>query len=318
MSEKPLVIYISSRLDKLLADSIAQIAPGSRIVRPDDLAAHPELIEEIDIVYGNLKPEFFPRARRLQWLHTTAAGAGWTQRPEVLSHPAIITNSRIHAVQITEHLFGMLLMLVRRLHTATLNQARHVWQPPELEQLRSLPGRTLCILGVGVIGRRCAAVGRVLGMRVIGVRRRAEPVEHVEAMYGLDRLADALAQADVVMSLLPGTRESAGLMGRAQFALMPRGSLFLNAGRGSTVDTAALIEALRSGQLGGAGLDVTDPEPLPADSPLWDMPDVIITPHYAGNTADYFDQTDRIFLENLRRLIAHAPLDMVVDKHAGY
>jgi len=313
-----LTVLLMSRHAEDFPQSIVRVAPTARVCTRRDLDADQSLIERVDIVYGRLRAELFARARRLKWIHTTAAGADWSQRPEVVAYPCLVTNSRIHAVQISEHLFGMLLMLTHRLGWAYARQLEHVWDSPGLKDVRTLPGRTLCILGLGTIGRRCAELGAAHEMRVIGVKRHPEPVPHVQRVLGPDRLNEALGQAEVVMNLLPGTRQTEKLIGPQQFQAMADGALFLNAGRGKTVDTDAMIEALRSGRLAGAGLDVVDPEPLPPQHPLWDMPNVIITAHYSGLVDDYFEQTEALFLDNLRRFLAGEPLVGLVDKQAGY
>ncbi len=318
MTRKELTILITARHGDDLIERVRRLAGDVRILGRGDLEKEPSLIGQVEIIYGGIKPEDFPRAARLKWLQSTGAGAGWTQRPEVLHHPAVITNARIHAEQISEHLFGMLLMLTRRLHEAYRNQLERLWQPPKGGEVLGLSGRTLCVLGLGAIGQRCTALGAAFGMRVIGVRRRPRPTEHVQRVFGPDELEQALRQGQAVMSLLPGTSATEKIIGRRQFAAMPGGAMFFNAGRGSTVDTEALVEALAGGKLAGAGLDVVDPEPLPAEHPLWGMPNVIISAHYSGGIADYHRRTERVFLDNLARYLAGLPLESVVDKQEGY
>lgn len=318
MNKECPVIFISVSTGTDIVDKVKTICPQAKVLRADDLSHRPELIGEIEIVYGRLDPALFPKAKSLQWVHSTSAGVEWAQRPEVVSHPAVITNSRIHAAHVSEHAFGLLLMLVRRLSQMVLNQREHLWKGPAEEPV-SLAGRTLCILGLGVIGRQCARLGKAFGMRVIGVRRRVTAASHdVDEMLPPEKLDEALAKSDVVINLLPGSSHLAGIIGRRQFEVMRPGCLFINVGRGVTVDTAAMVEALRAGRLGGAGLDVTDPEPLPKDHPLWDMPNVVITPHYAGNVHNYFELTDQVFLKNLRHFLAGQPLESVIDKQMGY
>jgi phosphoglycerate dehydrogenase-like enzyme len=311
------VILITAATETDVAQQVRRLAPGAKVFGPDELQRQPEIFEQADIIYGRLDPELFPRAGRLKWLQATSAGVEWTQRAEVLAHPAVITNARVHAGQVSEQAFGLLLMLIRRLHQAVLQQQRRQWATPP-GALLSLDGRTLCILGLGVIGRQCARLGKALGMRVIGLRRSQGSIPDVDQVLPPEELHQALGQADVVINLLPGARQMAGFLGRREFEAMREGAMLINVGRGVTVDTAALLEALESGRLGGAGLDVIDPEPLPADHPLWGHPNVIITAHYAGNVGDYFRLTDRVFLENLERFLAGQPLNYVVDKRLGY
>ena len=181
-----------------------------------------------------------------------------------------------------------------------------------------LAGKTLCVVGLGTIGRRCAELGAAFGMRVIGVRRSPQPTPPAEAVYGPADLCAALARCNVVMVVLPGTADTTALIGPRELAALPPGAYLLNAGRGKTADTDALVEALASGRLGGAGLDVVDPEPLPADHPLWGMPNVLITPHISGLHRTYVQEARDAFLDNLKRFLASQPLVGLVDKVLGY
>ena len=302
-----------------LIEQVRAIAPDALIVTSEDLKTDPSLIGRIEIVLGSLDHNLFPQAHSLRWLQTTGAGMEWAQHPEIMSHPVILTNAHIHAVQISEHLFGMLLMLTRRLHSAYGQQLERVWQRDTLlSELQVIAGKTLCVVGLGSIGRRCAMLGKAHEMRVIGVRNHPQATPYVERVYGPDKIREALSQAHVVMVVLPSTPHTGNLIGHQEFAAMPKGILFLNAGRGQTVDTDALLEALGNGTVKGAGLDVTDPEPLPPNHPLWEMPDVIITPHTSGWFSHNRESATRIFLDNLRRYVKDEPLQFVVDKNRGY
>jgi len=304
------------RSDDALRQEVERIAPGSRTFTRDDLDADEGLLDRVDVLYGWGVHNLLARAKRARWCQTVSAGVGWIQQPEIVRHPAVVTNVHIYDECIAEHLFGLLLVLIRRLDAAVRNQAAHEWK--RVGEVDVLKGRTAVVVGCGSIGSRCAELAAAFGMNVLGVRRTAGPVPHVEAVFGVDRLLDALARADVVFDLLPGTNETRHLLGARELAALPHGALLLNAGRGTTVDTDALVEALKSGQLGGAGLDVTDPEPLPPDHPLWDAPNVVITPHYSGAAAGNSRQADEVFLENLRRFVADEPLINVADKERGY
>ncbi|MHB9130525.1 MAG: D-2-hydroxyacid dehydrogenase [Armatimonadota bacterium] len=318
MSGAPLTILILPQPLPSLIEEIHRIAPHARVITRKDFQQDPTLLEQVDIIYGMLDPELFPRAARLKWLQTDFAGMEWANHPAVQAHPAILTNARIHAAAISEHLFGLLLMLTRLLTTAYRGQLQHEWERSMMGQVDMLCGKTLCILGLGVIGRRCAALGKAFGMRVIGIRRHPQPEPDVEMVYGDEQFHEALAQADVVMNLLPNTPHTHKVIGVAEFAAMRPGAYFLNAGRGQTVDTDALVAALQSGHLRGAGLDVVDPEPLPPDHPLWDLPNVVITAHYGGAFPQYAEAAARIFLDNLHRFLAGESLQFVVDKAQGY
>jgi phosphoglycerate dehydrogenase-like enzyme len=172
---------------------------------------------------------------------------------------------------------------------------------------------------VGAIGEYTAKIAHALGMRVIGVRRDADSdVPGIETMYSNDELLDVLPQADVVVLTIPLTSETEGLIDEQALRVMKPSAYLINIGRGGTVDEPALIRALQEGRLAGAGLDVFAEEPLPADSPLWTMENVIITPHSAGATPHYHERAMGIFLDNLRRYVAGEELQNVVDKRRGY
>jgi phosphoglycerate dehydrogenase-like enzyme len=312
-------ILIPDGREDAFVGRVREIIPDARLLTRSQLKAQPQLLDEIDIAYGHMSVEDFARAGRLRWMQSTSAGAGWVQDPRVREREVIVTNSHIHAEQISEHLMGMLLMLTHKLGDARLIQQQGIWKSPDgVGSIMPLSGRRLCVLGLGVIGGACAKLGRAFGMTVVGVRRRPGPDPNCEKVYGPDELADALRGADVLMNLLPGTAETRGMIGADQLAMLADGAIVLNAGRGFTIDTDALLTGLTNGKLGGAGLDVTDPEPLPSGHPLWTTPGVIITAHYSGVVADYAARTDELFLENLARFRDGQPLRDVVDPDRGY
>jgi len=302
-----------------LIQQVHTIAAHAYIVTNEDLKTDPSLIGRIEIVFGSLDRNLFAQAHRLKWLQATGAGMDWAEYPEIMSHPVILTNVHIHAVQISEHLFAMLLMLTRALHSASRQQLERVWQRDRLlSELETIAGKTLCVVGLGSIGRRCAMLGKAHEMRVIGVRNHPQATPYVQRVYGPGKIREALSQADVVIVVLPSTPHTGKLIGHREFAAMPKGVFFLNAGRGQTVDTDALVEALGNGTVKGAGLDVVDPEPLPSNHPLWKMSNVIITPHISGWFSRYQESATHIFLDNLRRYVKDEPLHFVVDKNRGY
>jgi phosphoglycerate dehydrogenase-like enzyme len=283
-------------------------------------------MEGVEVCYGVLPAPLWSRAASLRWLQSPAAGVdGLLRGAKEQGKRALITNMHIHSESVSEHLWGMALMLTRNLHGAAAAQARGEWDHESLTRsLASLAGHTLCVAGLGTIGRRCAAIGRAFGMRVIGIRRGAgapsavaAPAAEADEIVGPDGRRDAFSRSRLVMAVLPGTEETRGFIGREELAVM-RGAFLLNAGRGNAVDTEALVEALREGRVRGAGLDVTDPEPLPAGHPLWGMPNVIITPHYAGTHPGYSARAFTVFLENLGRFLRGETLLNVVDEERGY
>jgi phosphoglycerate dehydrogenase-like enzyme len=213
----------------------------------------------------------------------------------------------------------MLLAFARRLPFAFRAQSRRQWRAPEGDNTFELAGQTVLIVGVGAIGERTAELCRALGMRVLGVRRSPENgVSGVEHMFAPADLLEALPEADFVVLTVPLTEETRGLIGPEELRTMQPSAYLINIGRGGTVQTDALVQALQAGQIAGAGLDVTDPEPLPEDSPLWDMPNVIITAHYSGSTPKYDERAMQIFKDNLRRYLAGEELQNQVDIELGY
>jgi phosphoglycerate dehydrogenase-like enzyme len=212
----------------------------------------------------------------------------------------------------------LMLALTRELPTVFTQQREARWDSAAFRELPTLAGRTLGILGVGAIGKRVAQLGAAFGMRVIGLRRGAAPVPFVDKMLGPEQLPELLSQAHYVVNVLPSTAQTHGLIGAAQLATMRRDAVIINVGRGKTIDTDALVNALREGRIAGAGLDVTEPEPLPAEHPLWKLPNVIITPHYSGGRAGYVDAVLDVFVDNVSRYREQRALRNVVDLHAGY
>lgn len=300
--------------------AIQETSPRLEILTDDDLKRDPARLEEIEILYGGLGREDLERATRLAWWQTTGAGVNGMLTPELIARPVRITNaSGIHAEPITEHFFGMLLALTRRLPTAWEGQRAGRWdRGPIWGRETMLAGKTLGLLGVGAIGSYAARVGAAFGMRPIALRRNPAPVAYVERVYGRYELEPFLGASDVVFNSLPLTRQTERILDARALSWAKPGAIIANVGRGATIDTDALVAALAEGRLGGALLDVTEPEPLPEGHPLWSMENVLITPHYSGAHPGYAERAARIFVENLKRYLDGAPLLNEVDKEAGY
>ena len=313
------VILVTAALTEEQSARLRAAARGARIVAETDLSSDPGLAAQVEICYPSMPAALWQSAGRLKWLQSDMAGVETVLRAAgSAGHAAVITNVHIHGVTIAEHLWGMALMLTRNFGRAVRLQAAGVWNRDAVtEGLSSLEGRTLCVVGLGAIGERCAAIGRAFGMRVIGIRRRPAPSPWADEVVGPASRKDAFSRSRVIMIALPDTPGTRGFIGREELASMS-GAYLLNAGRGSSVDTDALVEALRSGTVRGAGLDVTDPEPLPGGHPLWAMENVVITPHYAGAHPGYAEEAFDVFLDNLGRWMRGEPLRNVVDRAAGY
>jgi phosphoglycerate dehydrogenase-like enzyme len=306
-------------LPQAILERIRKLAPNHRILVTERQEEIEPILAEIEIAAVHFPPRLIVRAPRLRWYQQWGAGTDWLLRhPEVATLDFILTNaSGVHAIPISEHILAMMLAFTRQLPSAFRAQARHQWQQdvPAFE----LAGSTLVLVGVGAIGRRTAQIASALGMRVIGVRNDpTRSLPEVHKMVGADQLLDVLTEADFVVLTIPLTEATRHMLDEHTFQKMKPSAYIINIGRGGTIDESALVRALQSGAIAGAGLDVFDSEPLPAESPLWDMDNVIITAHYSGTTPLYNDRAFKIFLDNLERYVARQPLRNVVDKQKGY
>jgi phosphoglycerate dehydrogenase-like enzyme len=260
---------------------------------------------------------------RLRWVHATSAGAGEQVRkaelsPEALERVAITTSSGVHAVPLAEFAVLGLLAVAKELPRLVEDQRARAW--PEVHQpLRELSGQTLFLVGLGEIGREVARLGKALGMRTVGFRRtQGPPPEWVDEVHGPERLTELAGRADAMVVSLPMTEQTAGLVDRATIERLPAACIFVNVGRGGVVDEPALVDALRDRRIAGAVLDVFATEPLPADSPLWTLPNVLVTPHAAALSARENERITELFTDNLRRYLDSEPLRNVVEPGVYY
>jgi len=292
----------------------------------EEIAAFPgeqaaaDALKEAGIVIssGRFGEEALARCENLKLLYTFSAGVDRLPFESLKRRGIRVANaSGIHAEPISEYMMSMILHFHYGFRFCERRQAEHVWRhPPSVNpQLRA---RTLCVVGAGSIGQALGRLAKFFGMRVIGVKRHPQPLEYFDEVTGAGRLCDALRKADYVAIVTPLTEETYHLIGKAQLAAMKDGAVLINVSRGDTVDEPALIEALQSGRLGGAALDVFHAEPLPEDSPLWDMENVLITPHLAGQLPDYNRAALELFVHNLRAFRAGGPLPTGVDLDRQY
>jgi phosphoglycerate dehydrogenase-like enzyme len=259
----------------------------------------------------------------LRWVHATSAGAGELVRgagldPDALDRVVVTTSSGVHAVPLAEFAIGGLLAVAKDLPGLAAAQRDRSW--PEVRQpLRELRGQTLVLVGLGEIGREVARLGKALGMRTVGVRRgKGDPLPFTDEVHGADRLPELAGRADAMVVSLPLTGETAGLLDRATIERLPPGCIFVNVGRGGVVDEAALIDALRERRLAGAVLDVFATEPLPPGSPLWALPNVLVSPHGAALSEHENERIVELFVANLRRYLDGEPLVKVVEPGVWY
>lgn len=298
--------------------------PSHTFVHACDDARALEMVPDADVAFSSqIDRDHLQAARRLRWIHSPAAGVGGMLFREMIESPVVITNSRgMAADTMAEHVVAVTLALFRNLPLAVMRQSQRRWAQDEISARgnRRLAGASVLVVGLGAIGAAVAGRMSALGAHVIGIRRRtdAPPVRGVAELLSPDALLPALSRADVVVIAAPHTRETRGLVGRAELAAMKDDAVLVNVSRGRLVDETALAAALQAGQLGAAALDVFEREPLPADSPLWSLPNVLITPHTSGFRPDHWDAATGLFIENLRRFERGQPLLNLVDKRAGY
>jgi D-2-hydroxyacid dehydrogenase (NADP+) len=284
-----------------------------------DPGVRDQALGEADVTYGLPPLERLPEARQLRWMQLTSAGV-----PGELCAPArqqgltVINLAGLYGPTIAEHAIGLLLLLTRNFLTAQRNQQAHRWDRSVMNTVVDLHRRTLAIIGLGNIGRAVARLGRAFGMRVVGCRRTPTPTPDVDQVYPYTELPALLSEADAVVVAAPLTPLTNGLLGPEAFAALKKGAFYVNVSRGAIAQEAALLDALRTGQIAAAGLDVFAVEPLPTEHPLWDLPQVFISPHYSGETVNSSTLPAERFRRNLANWLASRPLEGLVDLEQGY
>jgi phosphoglycerate dehydrogenase-like enzyme len=290
----------------------------------DERADRDGLAEADAAFTWTLTPEMVAHAPRLRWVHSSAVAVGTLPLRALGERGVAVTNSRgIQSPAIAEHVIGSLLALARRLPLAVRRQDQRIWAQNEMIGGASpwvVQGRRMGIVGLGTIGQAVAVRAAALGMHVAAVRRRPEQgaTLGVSEVLGPAALPEMLASSDVVVLAAPWTTETDRVVGPREIDLMKPGAVVINVARGQLVDEAALADALRSGHLGGAALDVFSEEPLPDSSPFWSLPNVVVTPHTSGFRADHWDAVVDLFEEQIRRFEDGRPLLNPVDCTAGY
>ena len=280
--------------------------------------------------YGWPPREVFLAADRLRWLHLPATGVDMVNDiPELIESDVVVTNARgPHAPPMADHVFGMMLSLAHRLGEQQDDQRAHRWETAKYSRRQvELRGRTMGILALGDVGFQVAKRAPGFDMKVYAVDKHPDRAlqghggalpPQVSELWGLERLDEMLQLSDWFIVTAPLTSESRGMIDKRRLGLLKEGAYVVVISRGGIVDEDALIEGLRSGRIAGAGLDVTAVEPLPGDSPLWDMDNVVLSPHACSMTPEMFDGRKEIFKENLRRFLANEPFIYVCDKRAGF
>jgi phosphoglycerate dehydrogenase-like enzyme len=293
--------------------------PALTLVVAEDAAEAARAAPGAEAAFGTMSPALLKTAATLRWLQAPQAAppAGYYS-PELVAHPVVVTNFReIYNDHIGAHIMAFVLAFARGLHLYLPRQLAREWRPEAGEDggVVHLPGATALVVGVGGIGAETARLAEAFGMRVIGVdARRREAPPGVSKLDGPDALDSLLPHADFVILTVPHTPDTEGFMHRARFQRMKRSAFFINIGRGRTTRLDDLVAALRAGEIAGAALDVFEQEPLPADHPLWTLPNVLLTPHTAGHGPYLDERRFEVLLDNCRRFLAGEPLRNVVDK----
>jgi phosphoglycerate dehydrogenase-like enzyme len=296
--------------------------PDLRIVLAKDSEDLAQEIVDADVFYGFPNAELLQAANALRWIQSPSAGVNYLlDLPELVNSDIVLTNtSGAHGPSIGEHTFALLFALTRGIPQSVEAQSRRHWARAELYRTgREMRDLTMGIVGYGAIGRAVAQRAKGFEMNILAVDPHPDPsAPFVAATWGMDRLPELLAQSDVVVVAAPLTAESYHLLDAAALAQMKPDAYLIVVSRGGIVDENALFDALQSGRLAGAGLDVTEVEPLPEESPLWDAPNLVITPHIAGDSVEKERRCVEILRENLQRYASGETLVNVIDKQRGY
>ena len=331
-------LIVAPAIDADRVQRVHEIAPTIEVINCRDAAHALEAIRDADGFFGKLTPELLANAKQLRWVQSPTASLEHYLFPELIEHPCVLTNMRgLFSDVIADHVFGLVLCFARNLHTYVRRQVRSGWAPVGGEAERSgfscgpamvseidrrhqhLADCTMGVIGAGEIGREVLRRAASFGMRRLAVDPVCRSVPGViEEVWPTDRLNDLLAAADYVVIAAPHTPETTKLFRKTRFEAMKRSAVLINIGRGAIVDLADLTSALQRGVIAGAGLDVFETEPLPIEHPLWQMENVIITPHVAGASPRIAERHLATLLENVRRFAANEALLNVVDKRRWF
>jgi phosphoglycerate dehydrogenase-like enzyme len=290
----------------------------SRCTNRDELNSCLPDTEILVTLFNFPDTELIELAPRLRWIQALTAGVDFYPLAKIKEQNILLTCGRgIHKIYIAEYAIAAMINLARNFHLMFRNQLRNKWDRSIAQG--EINGQTVGILGLGSIGQEIARKAFVLGMRVIGLKNNPQPLERVERVYGPAEMEEVFKQSDYIINLLPNTPSTSGLIDKRFFTLMKRSACFINLGRGSTVNQADLIDALRANMFRALVSDVYEKEPLPEDHPLWQMENVILTPHVAGASAKYFERASKIIRHNLQVYASQSgEMINVVDLTRGY
>ncbi|MBT2688891.1 D-2-hydroxyacid dehydrogenase [Bacillus sp. ISL-47] len=313
---------ITHELEQSQLEKIREMIPDWQLLTGKDPVNWLNYVKEAEVIAGwkkDLKEPIQEGSTNLRWFQSWSAGVDSLPLAKMEANGIQITSANgVHANPISETIFALMLALTRKIHTYVKNQQSKTWHHASMKL--EIHNKTIGIIGVGAIGKETAKIAKAFGMKVVGVRHSGKPEEYVDEMYTSSQLNDVLPQCDYVAVTLPLTNETRQLFGAEQFSLMKESAFFINIGRGEIVVENDLIAALQAGKIAGAGLDVFEKEPLGEDSPLWELENVIVTPHTAGSTEHYTQRViEDIFIPNLKNYInGETPAINLVDYQKGY
>lgn len=317
---KPKRIVVPSGLTMRRLGELKQIAPDVEFVPARDAEEAAKEASDADAVLGFCTKDILKAGeKRLRWVQVVSAGVDTYLTPELVEGNVVLTNTaRIYGPNVADQAFALLLSLTRGVVDARPVSGEAMWRKTSFKP-QELHGKTMLVVGLGGIGTQIARRGNAFGMRVVALDpKEMEKPAFVFGLHKPDQLMKLLPSADVVVLACPYTKETRGLLGADQFKVMKSSAYLINIARGGVIDQAALIEALKNKTIAGAGLDVSDPEPLPDDNPLWKMSNVVITPHIGGQAPEAVERRWKLFRENIRRFVTGERLLCVVDKKKGY
>ncbi|WP_026691295.1 D-2-hydroxyacid dehydrogenase [Alteribacter aurantiacus] len=312
-------LLITHNIDNTHIKQIESLVPDWDVIIGKEKETWEPHLESAEVIAGWKKEMNDAENPNLRWLQTWSAGINGLPLGRLEKADVAITSANgVHANPISETIFGLMLALTRKIHTYVLQQQDKTWHHANMNL--ELHNKTVGIIGVGAIGKETAKIAKAFGMKTLGIRHSGKEVEHIDQMYTLDHFHDLLPECDYVVSTLPLTEQTNRLFDKKAFDLMKKTAFFINIGRGQLLDEHAMIEALQTGAIAGAGLDVFEKEPLEETNPLWEMENVIVTPHTAGSTEFYNERVmEMIFIPNLEKYVNNElPHLNLVDYKKGY
>lgn len=295
-------------------------APNANYIYRTQLDVDKSIVQKADIIIGNPPADMLIDSPNLKWLQLNSAGSDAYIKEGILTKEVLLTNATgAYGLAVSEHMIGVLLQLFKKLHIYRKNQKLHLWK--DEGQVKSIYSSRILIIGLGNIGEEFAKRVKAFGAYTIGIRRtNTEKPDFIDELYLMDKIGELLPTVDVVVLTVPGTKETYKMFSKEKLSLMKSGAVLLNVGRGNVVDTDALCDAVESGYLLGAGVDVVDPEPLPENHRIWNIENIIITPHISGgfHIPETLEKIVQISAKNLRNFINGEKLINIVDFTTGY